>query len=170
MGKRALVIVLDSVGCGHAPDAGAYGDEGANTLGHLFAVIEDLRLPNMESLGLHELLGGEVEEKHPALTFSGRLTETSAGKDTTTGHWELMGFPVTEPFPTFERFPADLVAELEELGGTKLIGNKVASGTEILTELGEEHVRTGHPILYTSADSVLQIAAHEEVFGLRPAT
>ncbi len=164
--KRALVIVMDSVGCGHAPDAEAYGDTGANTLGHLYERIKNFRLPNLESLGLLGLLGKDsakvIQDRYSAY----RLTETSAGKDTTTGHWELMGFPVTEPFPTFEHFPEDLITELAALAGTRFIGNKVASGTEILAELGEEHVRTGHPILYTSADSVLQIAAHEEVFGL----
>ncbi len=166
MGKRSLVIVLDSVGCGHAPDAGAYGDAGANTLGHLYQKVDGFRLPNLESLGLSCLLGNDRSENTLPGSSAYRLTETSEGKDTTTGHWELMGFPVTEPFPTFDRFPEDLVAELEKVGRTEFIGNKVASGTEILTELGEEHVRTGRPILYTSADSVLQIAAHEEVFGL----
>lgn len=161
MGKRALVIVLDSVGCGRAPDALAYGDAGADTLGHLYERILDFRLPHLESLGLLSLL-----EKGTETTGAYQLTETSAGKDTTTGHWELMGFPVTEAFPTFDRFPDDLVAELQAASGTVFLGNKVASGTEILAELGEEHVRTGHPILYTSVDSVLQIAAHEEVFGL----
>ena len=166
MSKRALVIVLDSVGCGAAPDAAEYGDLGADTLGHLYAGIPGLNLPSLDSLGLAGILGRETSVGIRDRSMAFRLTEKSAGKDTTTGHWELMGFPVTEPFPTFEHFPEDLITELEALAGTRFIGNKVASGTEILAELGEEHVRTGHPILYTSADSVLQIAAHEEVFGL----
>lgn len=164
--RRALCVILDSVGCGEAPDAAAFGDAGANTLGHLFERIPGLALPNLASLGLHEVLG--LPERPPLLPGAGwtRLTETSAGKDTTTGHWELMGYTVTEPFATFERFPADLVAELEARGDVSFLGNEVASGTEILTRLGEAHLRSGRPILYTSADSVLQIAAHEEGFGL----
>lgn len=164
MEKRALVIVLDSVGCGNAPDADDYGDAGSNTLGHLYRGIDGFRLPNLESLGLFELLeSGRIPAGEPGAF---RLTEISAGKDTTAGHWELMGCPVVEPFQTFERFPDALVAELEATGRTVFLGNQVASGTGIISELGEEHVRTGHPILYTSADSVLQIAAHEEAFGL----
>lgn len=164
---RALCIVLDSVGCGNAPDAAAYGDAGSDTLGHLFSGIPDLHLPNLASLGLYSLLGiDRPSEIHPSAS-SAKLTERSAGKDTTTGHWELMGATLDKPFATFTSFPADLVAELESRGGVKFIGNIAASGTEILTRLGEEHVRTGNPILYTSADSVLQIAAHEETFGLQ---
>ena len=164
--KRALVIVLDSVGCGHAPDAAEYGDKGADTLGHLFERIPGLELPHLASLGLYQLLG----LAKPATILEGaawaRLTESSAGKDTTTGHWELMGFPVTEPFATYESFPEELVAALEARGGVKFLGNYASSGTEILQKLGPQHLLTGHPILYTSADSVLQIAAHEETFGL----
>lgn len=163
--KRALVIVLDSVGCGNAPDAAAYGDTGANTLGHLFERIPQLDLPNLASLGLYRILG----LNRPVTLREGaawaRLSEQSAGKDTTTGHWELMGCALDEPFPTFESFPEELVSELEKRGGVQLIGNYASSGTEILTKLGEEHMRTGKPILYTSADSVMQIAAHEEIFG-----
>lgn len=164
--KRALCIVLDSVGCGHAPDAADYGDAGANTLGHLFERVPDFKLPNLASLGLHEILAipGGVEI-HPGASWA-RLTELSAGKDTTTGHWELMGCPLEEAFATYESFPADLVGELEKRGGVQFIGNCASSGTEILTRLGEEHLLTGKPILYTSADSVLQIAAHETAFGL----
>jgi phosphopentomutase len=164
--KRALCIVLDSVGCGHAPDAGAYGDAGANTLGHLFERIPGFALPNLASLGLSKVLGlADDTPIHPAASWA-RLTEQSAGKDTTTGHWELMGCTLEEAFATFDSFPAELVAELEMRGGVKFIGNTASSGTEILVRLGEEHLRTGNPILYTSADSVLQIAAHEERFGL----
>ncbi len=158
--KRALVIVLDSVGCGGAKDAAAYGDEGADTLGHLFE-REGLELSNLGRLGLDELLG----RKGPP-PFRGsaavKMSEASAGKDTTTGHWELAGSVLEEAFDTFESFPKDL---LDEIGGP-FLGNCATSGTEILERLGEEHLKTGHPIVYTSADSVLQIAAHEERYGL----
>ncbi len=165
--KRVLCIVLDSVGCGHAPDAVDYGDAGADTLGHLYARIPGFSLPNLEHLGLRKLLGlpGDVRI-HPSAAAA-RLTETSTGKDTTTGHWELMGCGLEQAFATFDSFPADLLGELEARGGVEFIGNCAASGTEILIQLGEEHLRTGKPIIYTSADSVLQIAAHEEGFGLR---
>lgn len=165
MSKRALVIVLDSVGCGDAPDAREYGDDGADTLGHLFSGIPWLSLPNLDSLGLASLMG----RPFPALIRKGssafRLTEISKGKDTTTGHWELMGLPLEEAFQTFASFPEAFVEALAAATGTGFIGNKAASGTEILKELGEEHIRTGFPILYTSADSVLQIAAYEGKFG-----
>ncbi|HEY1121417.1 MAG TPA: phosphopentomutase [Haloferula sp.] len=158
--KRALVIVLDSVGCGGAKDAASYGDEGADTLGHLFD-REGLELPNLSKLGLLRVLGrGEIETLSNASAVI--MSEASAGKDTTTGHWELAGCVLDEPFDTFEAFPQDL---LDEIGGP-FLGNKAASGTEILIELGEEHLRAGYPIVYTSADSVLQLAAHEERYGL----
>ena len=163
---RALVIVLDSVGCGHAPDAAAYGDDGADTLGHLFERIPDFELQNLASLGLYQVLGLQKPATLRQGTSTARLTATSAGKDTTTGHWELMGLTLGTPFATFESFPAGLVAELEKRGGVEFLGNHASSGTEILTKLGEQHIQTGKPILYTSADSVLQIAAHEETFGL----
>ncbi len=164
--KRALVIVLDSVGCGNAPDAAAYGDAGADTLGHLFERIAGLHLPNLASLGLGKLLGLKgAAETLPGAAWA-RLTERSSGKDTTTGHWELMGCTVDVPFAKFESFPQDLIEELARRGGVGFLGNYAASGTEILVRLGEEHLLTGKPVLYTSADSVLQIAAHEEVFGL----
>ena len=164
--KRALCIVLDSVGCGNAPDAAVYGDAGADTLGHLFERIPGFSLPHLERLGLGAVLGrGTAEPVHPGASFA-RLTEQSAGKDTTTGHWELMGCKVEEPFATFEEFPNELVKELALRGGVGFLGNCAASGTEILARLGAEHLWTGAPILYTSADSVLQIAAHEEAFGL----
>lgn len=159
--KRALVIVLDSVGCGGAGDAAAYGDEGADTLGHLFE-REGLELPNLARLGLLEVLGSGNAELFPGAAFA-RIREASAGKDTTTGHWELAGCVLEEPFDTFESFPQDL---LDEIGGP-FLGNRAASGTEILESLGGEHLRTGWPIVYTSADSVLQIAAHEERYGLK---
>ena len=166
MSKRALVIVLDSVGCGDAPDAAEYGDLGADTLGHLYAGIPGLNLPSLESLGLAGILGRETSVGIRDRSMAFRLTEQSAGKDTTTGHWEMMGCPIEDAFYTCESFPDDFVEALATAAGTGFIGNRVASGTEILKELGEEHVRTTFPILYTSADSVLQIAAHEEVFGL----
>ena len=164
--KRVLCIVLDSVGCGHASDAAEHGDAGANTLGHLFEGVAGLTLPNLARLGLNELLDLPTDVRiHRAASWA-RLTERSAGKDTTTGHWELMGCALEKAFAAFESFPSDLVAEMEARGGVEFIGNIAASGTEILVQLGEEHLQTGKPILYTSADSVLQIAAHEEAFGL----
>ena len=166
MAKLGIVIVLDSVGCGGAPDASAYGDEGADTLGHLFGGIPGLRLPNLDSLGLARLMGRKAEAGIRDFSHAFRLTERSSGKDTTTGHWELMGCVTEEPFFTCGAFPDDFLDELAAAGGTGFIGNRAASGTVILEEHGEEHMRTGKPILYTSADSVLQIAAHEESFGL----
>ena len=165
MKRRALVIVMDSVGCGGAPDAEAYGDDGADTLGHLFAGFPWLSLPNLDSLGLAGLMGRKGVPVLREGSRAYRLTETSPGKDTTTGHWELMGCPPKEAFFTCESFPDGFVEALSNAARTRFIGNKAASGTEILRELGEEHIRAGFPILYTSADSVLQIAAHEEVFG-----
>ncbi len=165
--KRVLCIVLDSVGCGEAPDAADYGDAGANTLGHLYGGIPGFSLPHLESLGLGELLAlPDKCQPLPGASWA-RLTETSAGKDTTTGHWELMGCALEEPFATFESFPDELVAELETRGNVEFIGNRASSGTKILVQLGMAHLETGKPILYTSADSVLQIAAHEETFGLQ---
>lgn len=161
---RALLIVLDSVGVGDAPDAESYGDFGANTLGHIFEQKPQLALPNLCSLGLPQILplarnGHAVQP----LASYGRMQERSAGKDTTTGHWELAGAVLEKPFATFARFPADLVEAIERDAGVQFIGNYASSGTKVLEELGREHVQTGKPILYTSADSVLQIAAHEEV-------
>jgi phosphopentomutase len=168
---RALVIVLDSVGIGHAPDAAKYGDEGANTLGHIFARCRDTWLPTLCALGLPKIL----DEKYswtrksfelPHLASYGKMQERSAGKDTTTGHWEIAGVIVDVPFSVFLRFPYELIDAIEREAGIKFIGNYAVSGTTVLEELGSEHVRTGHPILYTSADSVMQIAAHEEVVSL----
>ena len=160
---RALVLVLDSVGAGQAPDAEAYGDAGANTLGHIFEQMPELRLPALDSLGLAAVLD-RTDKTHGTYGASfGRMRERSAGKDTTTGHWEIAGVILEEPFATFERFPDELVKEIERTAGVHLIGNYARSGTVILEELGAEHLRTGNPILYTSADSVLQIAAHEEI-------
>ncbi|MEY2551353.1 MAG: phosphopentomutase [Verrucomicrobiota bacterium] len=165
---RALVLVLDSVGIGAAPDAASYGDEGANTLGHILEQQPELRLPALESLGLAAIV--PAYRSHRSYTTYkasyGRMQERSAGKDTTTGHWEIAGIILEEPFATFERFPDELVHAIERDAGVEFIGNYAQSGTTILTELGAEHVRTGKPILYTSADSVLQIAAHEEVIRI----
>ncbi|TAG10573.1 MAG: phosphopentomutase [Verrucomicrobia bacterium] len=164
--KRVICIVLDSVGCGHAPDAASYGDEGANTLGHLFARQPGFALPHLASLGLYQILGLPRAAKLLEGACFGKLTAAASGKDTTSGHWELMGCVLDQPFDTCEFFPQVFLKEFERRTGVEFIGNYAASGTHILTDLGEEHCRTGKPILYTSADSVLQIAAHEEYFGL----
>ncbi|HSU85759.1 MAG TPA: phosphopentomutase [Chthoniobacterales bacterium] len=159
---RALLLVLDSVGVGEAPDAAPYGDEGANTLGHILQQRPDLMLPNLISLGLSSILNVPGAAIGDRASF-GRMQERSAGKDSTTGHWEIAGVILEEPFATFEKFPDELVREIERGAGARFIGNCPRSGTAILDELGPEHLRTGKPILYTSADSVLQIAAHEEI-------
>lgn len=167
--QRVFVIVMDSLGIGGARDAAEYGDEGADTLGHIYEAAGGLDIPNLRRLGaanLHPLLRAEAVE-HP-LGYYGRLEEKSRGKDTMTGHWEMMGLKTEKPFITFteQGFPPELIRELEERTGHKIIGNKSASGTEILDELAEEEIRTGHMIVYTSADSVLQICGNEETFGL----
>lgn len=167
--KRIFLIVMDSVGIGEAPDAKKYGDEGANTLGHIAEHMNGLYMPNMERLGLgniHELKGIKKVEK--PLAYYTKMQEKSVGKDTMTGHWELMGLFIDKPFQVFpEGFPKELIKELERKSGRKVIGNKPASGTEILEELGKEHIENGAIIVYTSADSVLQIAAHEEIIPLK---
>ncbi|MBF8300314.1 MAG: deoB [Acidobacteria bacterium] len=160
---RVIVIVLDSVGIGALPDAAAYGDEGSNTLGNIARQVP-LQVPVLRSLGLDRLvpLGGAASG--PTRGAYGRMTEVSAGKDSVTGHWEMMGVVLDGPFPTFPSgFPPELIAEFEHRIGRGTLGNVVASGTEILDRLGPEHMRTGKPIVYTSADSVFQIAAHEVV-------
>jgi phosphopentomutase len=163
--ERVTLIVLDSVGCGDAPDAAAYGDSGANTLGNLSRAVGGLELPNLRQLGLGNLTDIQgVPPTGAAKGAYGRLTEMSPGKDTTTGHWELAGVLLERPFPVYpDGFPPELMAEYEALIGRGTLGNYPASGTEIIKELGEEHMRSGRPIIYTSADSVFQIAAHEEV-------
>jgi phosphopentomutase len=160
---RCLLIVLDSVGVGAAPDAADYGDEGADTLGHTIART-GLRLPTLHSLGLGRILGEESSEA--PLASHGRMRERSTGKDSTTGHWEIAGVVLEEPFAVFEHFPAPLMRAMEEETGLHFLGNHPASGTAIIDALGEEHMRSRRPILYTSADSVLQIAAHEEVIPI----
>jgi len=164
-GARVLVLVLDSCGIGGAPDAANYGDEGASTLPHTAAAIGGLRLPVMGRLGLGRLapIAGVPPAAHPEGAF-GAMTEVSAGKDSTTGHWEIMGLILDRPFPTYPHgFPPEVINPFEARIGRRVLGNRPASGTVIIAELGEEHIRTGSPIVYTSADSVFQIAAHEAV-------
>jgi phosphopentomutase len=159
---RVLAIVMDSVGCGELPDAAKYGDEGSDTLGHIADAVP-LRVPTLRALGLGRVarIGGDAPAPMGA---AGRMAEASPGKDSVTGHWELMGIVLERPFPTFpEGFSAATIAEFERRIGRRSIGNVVASGTGIIDTLGAEHVRTGAPIVYTSADSVFQIAAHEGV-------
>ncbi len=166
--RRAVVIVLDGVGAGEAPDALGYGDVGSNSLSNVASVVNGLKMPNLEKLGWGYITPMEGVRKvdNPGGAF-GRLIPTSVGKDSITGHWELMGVFLTRALPTYpDGFPQDVLDEFKRLTGYEVLGNKPASGTEILVELGEEHVRTGKPIVYTSADSVFQIAAHEEVIPL----
>ena len=162
---RSLLLVLDSVGCGHAPDAAAYGDDGANTLGHIFDAQPDLMLPALFSLGLWKILTTDVLDYRSRGTVAsfGRMRERSAGKDTTTGHWEIAGIVLDQAFATYPKFPPELVSAIERDAKLQFIGNYASSGTTILDELAAEHLKTGRPILYTSADSVIQIAAHESV-------
>jgi phosphopentomutase len=160
-----VVLVLDGCGIGAAPDAARYGDEGSSTLPHTAAACGGLRLPVLGRLGLGHLatIAGVPPAEHPEGAF-GVLTEVSAGKDSTTGHWELMGLVLDRPFPTYPQgFPPEIIDEFESRIGRRVLGNRPASGTVIIAELGEEHMRTGRPIVYTSADSVFQIAAHESV-------
>lgn len=161
--KRVVVIVLDGCGAGWQHDAAQYGDEGANTLKH---VLEQAKpdLPNLTDLGLLKVVGMHPADADEPIGCYGTMLEQSAGKDTTTGHWEIAGLTVHEPFPTYPNgFPPEVIEEFERETGMGVIGNKVASGTEIIKELGAEHLRTGKLIIYTSADSVFQIAAHEAV-------
>jgi phosphopentomutase len=167
--NRIFTIVMDSVGAGAMPNAAKYGDEGADTIGHTAEAVGGLKMPVMQAMGLGNL--HKIKGVDPVQTPTGyytKLLEKSVGKDTMTGHWEMMGLYIDSPFQTFTEtgFPDELIKELEEKTGHKVIGNKSASGTEILDELGERHMQTGEMIVYTSADSVLQIAAHEETFGL----
>ena len=170
---RVILIVLDSVGIGELPDAAAYGDQGSDTLGNIARAVP-LRLPTLRSLGLEQLVPALVPgSAGPAFTARqpngayGRMVEASAGKDSVTGHWEMMGVVLERPFPTFPNgFPPELIAEFERRIGRGTLGNVVASGTEIIARLGAEHIATGKPIVYTSADSVFQIAAHESVIPI----
>ncbi len=164
--KRIFVIVADSLGVGEAKDAAKYGDEGSNTLKHLSYSKIDFSIPNLQRMGIGNIteVYNTPKTDNPIASF-GRMEEISAGKDTLTGHWEIMGLEVLTPFPAFTDtgFPQELIKKLEEGTGRKVIGNISASGTEIIKDLGEEHMKTGSIIVYTSADSVLQIAAHEEI-------
>src|SRR5258708_3597502 len=166
--NQITLVVLDSVGIGDAPDADKYGDLGSNTLGNIAKARGGLRLPNLAMLGLGYLgnILGVSATPQPSGAF-GRLTEISAGKDTTTGHWEMAGCAVNQPFPTFPHgFPAEFVKAFETRIGRETLGNYPASGTVIIEQLGAEHVATGKPIIYTSPDSVFQIAAPEDVIPL----
>ncbi|MDP9300531.1 MAG: phosphopentomutase [Actinomycetota bacterium] len=165
---RVCLLVCDSWGVGDAPDAATYGDVGSNTLGNTSREVDGVDVPNLESLGLGYLtdIRGVVPRAEPG-TAHGRATEISAGKDTTTGHWEMMGIRLERPFPLYpEGFPPDVIQAFERAIGRRVLGNVPASGTEIIRELGEEHLRTGFPIVYTSGDSVFQVATHTEVVPL----
>lgn len=167
--KRIFVIVVDSLGVGGAVDAADFGDAGTNTLGHISEAVTEFQIPALQKLGLANIIPlKQVPPAEHPLGRYGILREKSRGKDTMTGHWEMMGLEVTRPFKTFTEtgFPPELIKELEARTGRTIIGNKSASGTEILDELGEEEIATGHMIVYTSADSVLQICGNEETFGL----
>jgi phosphopentomutase len=164
--NRVLLIVLDSAGIGEMPDADAYGDSGADTLGHALGSRE-VSIPNLQKLGLANITRLPVDSVENPRGAFGKAATASRGKDTTTGHWEMSGIITANPFPTYPNgFPSRVLEPFERAIGRKVIGNKAASGTEIIKELGEEHVRTGRPIVYTSADSVFQIAAHEEIVPL----
>ena len=167
--KRVFVIVIDSLGIGEMPDSKEYGDIDVDTLGHIARSVETFNIPNMRKMGisnLHKI--AHVEKIENPLGYQMKMREASVGKDTMTGHWEMMGLHITKPFKTFTKtgFPQDLLDELSAKTGHKIVGNKSASGTEILDELGEHQMKTGDMIVYTSADSVLQICGHEETFGL----
>jgi phosphopentomutase len=165
--SRVIILLLDGVGCGELPDAADYGDQGSNTLGNLAKSVAGLNLPNLGRLGLGNiiLIQGVPPQEKPQACF-GKMAEQSVGKDSTTGHWEIAGLITRDPFPLFTHgFPPELIQGLEQAIGRRTIGNKAASGTEIIKELGEEHLRTGCPIVYTSADSVLQIACHEDIIS-----
>lgn len=168
--KRIFTIVMDSLGIGAMPDAASYGDAETDTLGHISDRMETLTMPNLQKIGMANLhpLKQVAPAEHP-MGYYMTLKEASTGKDTMTGHWEMMGLHITKPFQTFTEhgFPKELIEELEKRTGHKVIGNKSASGTEILDELAEEEIATGHMIVYTSADSVLQICGNEETFGLQ---
>lgn len=166
--NRVHLIVLDSVGIGEAPDAALFGDEGSNTLGHIGEELDGLQLPNLERLGLGNIapIRG-VAAQDETLGFYTKMEEASVGKDTMTGHWEITGLNIDKPFKVYPNgFPEELIEELESKTGRKVIGNKPASGTAIIDELGEEHMKTGAIIVYTSADPVLQIAMHEEIIPI----
>jgi len=166
--RRVFVIILDGLGVGELPDAGKYGDEGSNTLGNLAQAVNGVKLPQLESLGLGCIYAakGLVCPRSPHGSY-GKMAEISPGKDSTTGHWELGGLILEHPFPTFpDGFPREVIDRFKQKTGLSIIGNYPASGTEIIQVHGAEHMRTGNPIIYTSADSVFQIAAHEDIIPL----
>jgi phosphopentomutase len=166
--KRIILIILDGVGVGALPDAAEYGDEGSNSLGNAARTIGGIELPNLQRLGLGNLtaLAG-VPSCVKTTGAYGKMAELSKGKDTITGHWEMMGVVREKPWPVYPNgFPPEIIGPFEQQTGRKVIGNIPASGTEIIKDLGDEHVKTGALIVYTSADSVFQIAAHEEVVGI----
>ena len=167
--NRVFVVVMDSLGVGAMPDSPEYGDVGVNTLGHISEAVQTFEIPNLQKLGMANITPlKQVAAVEKPLGYYGKLNEKSPAKDTMTGHWEMMGLEVTVPFKTFDTngFPEELIRQLEERTGRKVIGNKSSSGTEILEELAEEEVKHGHMIVYTSADSVLQICGNEETTGL----
>lgn len=166
--NRVIWIVLDSVGMGEMPDSVKFGDVGCNTIGNVSSKLGGLKLPNMEKLGLGNIEGMKnINKVENPIGCFGRFAEMSDGKDTTTGHWEMCGIQLDKPFPTYPQgFPKEVVEAFEKAIGRKILGNKPASGTAILDELGEEHIKTGCPIVYTSADSVFQIAAHEDIYSV----
>jgi len=167
--KRIFLVIVDSLGVGAMPDSADFGDVGVNTLGHISEAVESLNIPHLRKLGMANITPlKQVSPVDKPVAYFTKMREQSRGKDTMTGHWEMMGLEVTTPFKTFTDtgFPPELIKELEERTGKKVIGNKSASGTEILDELAEEEIATGHMIVYTSADSVLQICGNEETFGL----
>jgi phosphopentomutase len=165
---KVLLLVCDSFGVGEAPDAAAYGDQGSDTIGNTARVVGGIEAPNLADLGLGLLTEAPgIEPRAEPGTGHGKMRERSAGKDTTTGHWEVSGLIVERPFPTYpDGFPPEVIEPFEDAVGLPVLGNRPASGTEIIAELGEEHLRTGRPIVYTSADSVFQIAAHKDVVPL----
>jgi phosphopentomutase len=165
--SRVIIIVLDGFGVGALPDAKEYNDEGTNTLTHIYQTVPNFDLPNLARCGLYNLIDGYRREKYEVVGCWAKMAELSKGKDTTTGHWEIAGLILEKPFPTYPNgFPKEIIEEFEKRIGRKTTGNFPCSGTEILKILGEEHLKTGYPIVYTSADSVFQIAAHEEVIPL----
>lgn len=166
--NRVIWIVIDSVGIGELPDAHLYGDLGSNTLGHIYNNIPNFSLPQMEKMGLGNIQGkNSIPSVAKSIAAYGKANEKSSGKDTTTGHWEMTGIILDQPFPTFpDGFPKGIIEQFENEIGRKTLGNYTASGTVIIEELGYEHLKTGYPIIYTSADSVFQIAAHEQVISI----
>jgi phosphopentomutase len=167
--KRIILIILDSVGIGELPDSEQYGDKGSDTLGSIYKNVKNFSLKNMENLGLRSIRDTSIfsSEIIPHATY-GKMNEVSKGKDTTTGHWEIAGIHLNKPFPVYpDGFPENIIKEFENKTGRKILGNIVASGTEIIKRLGLEHVKTGYPIVYTSADSVFQIAAHEDIIPVK---